>query len=76
LKEKKNILFHIDTILSHKFYADFVVNDKIILDLKCVESIHNKHISQCLNYLKVNNNRLAILANFQNDSLEYKRIVK
>lgn len=75
-REKEYRVTYKDTILSHKFYADFVVNDKIILELKCSESIHNKHISQCLNYLKVSNNRLAILANFQNDSLEYKRIVK
>lgn len=64
-REKEYSVTYKDTILSHKFYADFIINDKIILEIKCAESIHNKHIAQCLNYLKVSNNSLAILANFQ-----------
>ena len=47
-REKEYSVMYKDTILSHKFYADFVVNDKIILEIKCADSIHDKHISQCL----------------------------
>lgn len=61
--------------LPHKFYADFVVHNNIILEIKSVESIHDKHVSQCLNYLKVSGLRLAILANFHKDLLDYRRIV-
>lgn len=50
--------------------------DKIILEIKSYENLHPKHYSQCLNYLKVSKNRLAILANFNSVSSEYKRIVK
>lgn len=42
-----------DIILSHKFYADFVVLDKIILEIKPVETFHDRHFAQCINYLKV-----------------------
>lgn len=64
-----------ETVLPHKFYADFVVFDTIILEIKSVDYFHNKHISQCINYLKVSQCKLAILANFQKDTLKYKRIV-
>lgn len=61
--------------LKHKFYADFVLFDKIILEVKCCNSISDSHIAQAMNYLKVSANKLAIIVNFNNNSLEYKRIV-
>ena len=74
-REKEYVVKYKDTILNHKFYADFVLFDKIILELKSCEKIDPKYISQCINYLKVSSNKLAILANFNNKSLEYKRII-
>ena len=74
-REKEYVVKYKDTILNHKFYADFVLFDKIILELKSCEKIDPKHIAQCINYLKVSSNKLAVLANFNNKSLEYKRIV-
>ena len=53
----------------------FVVFDKIIPEIKTVECFNNSHYNQCLNYLRISNNKLAILANFNLISLEYKRIV-
>jgi GxxExxY protein len=74
-REKEFSVNYKDTILTHKFYADFVVYDKIILEIKTVECFNNSHYNQCLNYLKVSKNKLAILANFNLISLEYKRII-
>jgi GxxExxY protein len=74
-REKEYSVNYKDTILKHKFYADFVVLDKIILEIKSCKSLNDEHIAQCINYLKVSNNKLAILVNFNEDSLEYKRII-
>ncbi|WP_408610263.1 GxxExxY protein [Flavobacterium selenitireducens] len=49
--------------------------DKIILEVKCCTAITNFHLAQCLNYLRVSGNKLAILANFKSNSLEYERVV-
>ncbi|WP_037320137.1 GxxExxY protein [Salegentibacter sp. Hel_I_6] len=73
-REKEYSVSYKGTILSHKFYADFILFDKIILEIKSVDNIHDKHIAQCINYLKVSENRLA-LANFHKDLLDHKRIV-
>ena len=51
-------------ILPHKFFADFVINDKIILEVKSVSSIVNEFIAQTLNYLKVSKNKLGLIVNF------------
>lgn len=74
-REKEYHVNYKNIVLKHKFYADFVVFDKIISEIKSVESLHDKHISQCINYLKVSQNKLAILVNFHKDFLDHKRIV-
>jgi GxxExxY protein len=62
-------------ILPHKFYADFVVFDKIILEIKGVKALSDEFIAQCINYLKVSENQLALLINFGEIKLNSKRIV-
>ncbi len=74
-REKEFKVNYKNIVLSHKFYADFVVNDKIILEIKSIEYFHDKHTAQCINYLKVSKCKLAILVNFHKDLLDYKRIV-
>lgn len=74
-REKKYEVNYKGIILPHKFYADFVLYDKIILEVKAVSQIHTAFISQAFNYLKVSNNRLALIVNFGEPSLTSKRIV-
>ncbi|RTY74645.1 GxxExxY protein [Flavobacterium sp. LS1R10] len=74
-REKEYSVSYKNSILKHKFYADFIIHDKIILEIKTVECFNNSHYNQCLNYLKNSGNKLAILVNFNLTSLEYKRIV-
>jgi len=74
-REKEFSVKYKESILQHKFYADFVVYDKIILEIKSAENIHDKFLAQCLNYLKVSGCKLAIIANFHRDLLDHRRIV-
>ena len=61
--------------MPHKFYADFVVFDKIILEIKSVNDIIDAHVAQAINYLKVSENQLALIVNFGENKLYYKRII-
>ena len=74
-REKKYDVNYKGIILPHKFYADFVVMDKIILEVKAVQGIADEFVAQAINYLKVSNNQLALIANFGEIKLQYKRIV-
>lgn len=75
VREREYNVNYKEIILNHNFYADFVVYDKIILEIKSVEKLHDKHLTQCINYLKVSKCKLAILANFSEDRLDYKRVI-
>ena len=74
-REKEYIVHYKDFILPHKFYADFVIFDRIILEVKGVAGIADEFIAQALNYLRVSENQLAIIVNFGELKLNYKRIV-
>ena len=74
-REKPYEIDYKGDILPHDFNADFVVYDKIILEVKAVSEIAELFISKAINYLKVSNNQLALVTNFGEKSLNYKRVV-
>jgi GxxExxY protein len=51
------------------FRADIVVNDKVIIELKSVETILDVHHKQVITYLKLSKKKLALLVNFNTDDL-------
>ncbi|WPR71763.1 GxxExxY protein [Flavobacterium sp. NG2] len=72
-REKEFLIEYKGKILPHKFYADFVVNGDIILEIKAVKEFSSEHIAQILNYLKLANSEIGLLINFQTKSLQHKR---
>lgn len=46
------------------YIPDFVCYDKIIVEIKAVERLHEKHHAQLINYLKITGYRLGMLVNF------------
>lgn len=74
-REKEYLVRYKDVILPHRFYADFVVMDKIILEVKAVSMIQDESIARAINYLKISGNRLALVVNFGTDELAYKRVI-
>jgi GxxExxY protein len=74
-REKRYDVNYKGTILPHYFFADFVVYDKIILEVKSASGISDEYIAQSINYLKVSGKKLALLVNFGELKLKYKRLV-
>jgi GxxExxY protein len=58
-----------------EYFADILVEGKLLIELKCVDSLSNEHIGQTLNYLKATDHRIALLVNFKHPKVEWKRIV-
>ena len=57
------------------YFADLVVEDVLVIELKCVERFTNEHFAQCLNYLRASGRMVCLLVNFQKPKVEWKRIV-
>src|SRR6202142_4391584 len=58
-----------------EYFADILVEDALVIELKCVGRLTNEHTAQCLNYLKASNRTVCLLVNFQKSTVEWKRIV-
>ncbi len=58
-----------------EYFADLVVEDEVMVELKCVEHLANEHAAQCLNYLRASGLKVCLLVNFQRPKVEWKRIV-
>ena len=74
-REKEFPVFYNDIKLKHTFFADFVVFDKIILEVKSVSALSDAYKAQSMNYLKVSNLKVALLVNFGQQRLEYNRFI-
>lgn len=55
--------------------TDLVVEDRALVELKCVDRFSNEHLAQCINYLKASGLRLGLLTNSQRPEVEWKRII-
>ncbi len=55
--------------------ADFVVEGKILVELKAIIQLEDVHLAQALNYLKAYNMEVGLLINFGSKSLTFKRVV-
>jgi len=58
-----------------EYFADIVVEDKIILELKAVDSLQKIHEAQILNYLNATKYNIGLLINFRYPKAEIKRFV-
>jgi GxxExxY protein len=57
------------------YYADLVVEDKVIVEVKSVEKLDDVHRAQLMNYLRISGMRVGLLVNFSRPKLEYERFV-
>ena len=63
-------------LLSSKYIPDFVLYDKIVVEIKAAKELTDAHRAQVHNYLKATGYRLGLLVNFGHfPKLEYERIV-
>jgi GxxExxY protein len=57
------------------YYADLVIEDKVIVEIKSVERLEDLHRAQLLNYLRISGLRVGLLINFSKTKLEFERLI-
>jgi len=58
-----------------EYFADILVEDQVILEIKAVDSLQKIHEAQILNYLKATGMKIGLLVNFKHPKAEIKRFV-
>ena len=58
-----------------EYFADVVVEDTVILELKALESLEKIHEAQLLNYLKATGYKIGLLVNFTHPKADVRRFV-
>lgn len=56
--------------------VDFLVEDKIIVELKAITQLEKVHLAQALNYLQAYKLEIGLLLNFGNTRLEFRRLIR
>lgn len=74
-RERKFRVKYKGKVLRNPYLADFVVYDSIVLEIKSVSTIIDTHLAQALSYLSVSGMKLALVINFRERSLNWKRVV-
>ena len=74
-KEQVYTLLRYGSKVVGKKFLDFLIADKVIVEIKKGNRFSKSNIDQVLEYLKTNNLQLAILINFGSDGVAFKRIV-
>ena len=74
-REKEFLIKYKKVILPHKFFADFVVFDAVILEIKAQKGIVEEHYAQTINYLAASKCKVGLILNFGEASLIFKRVI-
>ena len=74
-RERRYNLTYKGVALDQEYIADFVVENKVIVELKSVRELNEIHKAQIINYLKISGLHLGILVNFNKPRIEIERIL-
>lgn len=74
-REKRFIVKYKGKVLRNPYYADFILFDGIVVEVKSVTTLMDAHMAQALSYLAISVMKLALVINFGERSLTCKRIV-
>lgn len=74
IKQQQNIKVFYEKEEVGNYYADLIIEDKVILELKCCENLREEHKSQLINYLKATNIEVGLVLNF-GKKCEFKRVI-
>jgi GxxExxY protein len=75
VKEKKFEIYYKGEKIAHHFFADFVIEERVVLEIKSQNTVVDENLKQVINYLAVSKCKIGLLINFGDNSLRFKRII-
>jgi len=74
IETQKLITIYYEGQIIGDYYADLIVDDEIIIELKAVKVLENIHFAQCQNYLKATGKKLGLIINFGEEKVKVRRV--
>jgi GxxExxY protein len=74
VEQQRGITVMYDDMVVGEYFADLMIEDCLLVEIKAVNTLNEAHTAQCINYLKATNLKLCLLLNFARPRLEIKRL--
>lgn len=75
VEQQQPVKVYYDDVVVGDYYADLVVDGKVIVELKAAKGIDDVHLAQCINYLVATGFKLGLILNFGMPRVQIKRVV-
>ncbi len=75
IQQQYPIKVYYDSRIVGDFFADLLVEEQVLVELKVARMLDNVHMAQCLNYLRASGLPACLLINFGRPKIEIKRLV-
>ena len=75
VRQQYPIPVYYDQEIVGDYYADLLVDDTVLVELKAAKGIEDIHMAQCLHYLKATGLTICLLINFGTSKVHVKRVV-
>ena len=72
---KRPFMFTMNRIVVGEYFADLLVENRVLVELKAAKAFDEVHMAQCLNYLKATGLPVCLLINFGIPRIQIKRLV-
>jgi GxxExxY protein len=73
LQQKPKKIYYRDVLVG-EYFADLLVNDRVLVELKATQNLEDVFYAQCLNYLKATGLEVCLLTNFGSAEVQIKRV--
>ncbi len=74
--EKAILVRDEDGTVLGEYFADHMVDDLVVIEVKAVASLCGEHVAQVLNYLKATGKEVGLLINFGSPRFQFRRVVR
>jgi GxxExxY protein len=75
VQQQVSINVKYDDVIVGEFFADLIVEELVLVELKAVKLLDDVHVAQCMNYLRASGLPVCLLVNFYRPKVEIRRLI-
>jgi GxxExxY protein len=76
VEQERKLVVRYRGVVVGDYFADLLVEDSVLIEVKHASGIDDAHVAQTLNYLRITGMHLALIVNFGRTKAEWRRVVR